>query len=254
MLFKDEAIVIKFGGSMSTYEQGANSEYFNNFFQELEKDILSIFSRAAFVIGGGQRVRTLQSLVETNREKDTVGIAVLREHASQMREIIRDREIRVNSNIPTDEVDAQKIFKNNHEFSIALGGLKIGQSTDTVAVTAAELFEDMGYDPIIIFLSNIANIYTGDPRVNPEASPITQSSIRELIREGVLVDDPKEFRPGMHVTIDPVAVSKLRERPYPILFTHGMMFESVRNFLLGKRVDNGTILDANISSTKYFKK
>ncbi len=252
---KERAIVIKFGGSAATNEDGANREYLLNFFAALGKDFTKRFAHAAFVIGGGPRVRRLQAQVETQAEKDVVGMQALREHAAQMNEVIRESGFSTEIHVPHDVKSATDLFCRQEEFAITLGGLQIGQSTDTVGVTAAELFAMRGLEAQIVILSNVWRMFTADPRVDESARPIKESNVTTLVQEGVLLDDPGKFRSGMNVTIDPVATSRLQaqktEAP-AVFFGHAEDFESIQRFLRGKKPENGTLLHPSITETIYY--
>jgi len=256
--FKEKAVVIKFGGSTATHEYGVNNDYFHEFFGITAAALQQRFSRFAFVIGGGKRVRRVQQTVHTNREKDQVALQILAEHAQQLSDIALSYGFQMSTSIPSSNKEAQRVFSQDRFQGIALGGLQIGQSTDTVAVTAAELFQNQGYDALLLILSNIAYIYTSDPNIQKNAKPIAQGNIRGLIQEKVLVDDPKKFVPGMNVTIDPVAVSMLKKHwlmnDIHIWFGHGMHTQAVLYALQHNGSSyEGTSLTCTPKSTKYVK-
>jgi uridylate kinase len=255
MISAERAIVIKFGGSAATNESGANKEYLRWFFTTLGPDFTRLFTRAAFIIGGGPRVRRLQAAVDTNAEKDRVGLVALREHAAQLGEVVQEFGMSVESEVPLNPIDAHRIFATQKRFAVALGGLQIGQSTDTVAVTAAELFAQQQLDAQIVILSNVWRIYTADPKTNPDALPIHHSSVQQLINQNVLIDDPARFSPGMNVTIDPVATYNLAKQGQsapPVFFGHAEDVASIAQFLRQETPQNGTVLQAKMQKTEYF--
>ncbi len=241
---KEKAIIIKFGGSASTNLEGASAEYFNNFFQELGPLIMATMARAAFIVGGGPRVRELQKASDDPDEKDRIGIRATQEHAAQMGEVAKEHGFSVVPGVPTSPKEARELMSNNDEFAIALGGLQIGQSTDAVAMEAAAIFREQGYEPLIVILSNVLYIYTADPKVDPNAEPIAEASISALTERGILAKGKKHWRPGMNGAFDPVATEALSEldEPYKMLFTHAHNTADVQNFIEEEKVNEGTIV------------
>lgn len=251
--YKEKAIVIKFGGSGVIDSYGVKSEYICSFLRYLSPTILSTFAHAFFVIGGGKRVREQQSSVTTQEDKDTIGIKVTQEHAEQLRVLIAEFGIPISSVIPTSLEMARQIA-NNGDFALALGGLRIGQTTDAVAVTAAEILQEQQYQAEIVILSNVLSIFTDDPNRNPQARAIKRASIDHLIKLGILSDNPADFRSGMNVTIDPVAVSRLNGNNHNIsvYFGHGEDFLSIKQYLIGEIPQNGTIINSNQDDIEFY--
>lgn len=252
----EKAVVMKLGGSQATDVHGVREGQLAQWFQELGVDFAQLFSRAAFVIGGGQRVRAVQAQLSTNEEKDLAGLQVLQEHAGQVQRVLSQQGYSVHPRVPGNSIEAREFLSQQTESTVALGGLQIGQSTDTVAVTAAEVWQDAGYEAIIVILSNIWNIFTADPKVDPNARPVKTSSIDQLVREGVLLNNPADFRPGMNVPLDPVAVSRLQARQKAgngirLWLGHMDDLESTRAFLEGRQPLGGTLLDKKSRKTKY---
>lgn len=251
----ERAIVIKFGGSAATNEDGANKTYLRAFFTALGPDFQKLFSRAAFVIGGGPRVRRLQSTVSTQKEKDEIGMLALQEHAAQLGEVIQEFGMSTESSVPGTPEQAKQLFAKQKKFAIALGGLQIGQSTDTVGVTAAEHFAAQNLHAQIVILSNVWRIFTADPKTDPLARPIQRSNVHQLIAENVLIDDPSRFRSGMSVTIDPVATHRLslqNEKAPTVFFGHAEDTKSIAELMRGQTPTNGTLLHPRFSKTEYY--
>ncbi len=255
---KPRAVVVKFGGSQATTLEGANSEYLRNFLGEIAPLLLKHFAHAAFVIGGGPRVRLEQQKYQTNEEKDQAGMRLLREHAAQLSEVARSVGLSVANTVPKNEEELRRLTQQNHAFALALGGLKTGQSTDTAAVTAAEAFQDIGYEAMVVVLSNICHIFTTDPKLNADARPIRRATLQRLVDERVLANDPSKFIPGMSVALDPVAVSRLQKRErqgksIPLWFGHGDDVENTKHFLARKSVKSGTELVTDDQATEYYE-
>ncbi len=252
----EKALIVKFGGSSSTTMEGANPEYFLPFFNDVKEALTQHYARLALIIGGGPRVRALQAGVTEDREKDQIGIRALREHAAQLRTFARESGLSVAEYVPQDEQHAREIVSADKAFAVAFGGLKVGQSTDTVAITAAEIFQDEGYEALVVVLSNIARIFTADPKLEPNARPIRRASLDRLVEEGVLVNDPAKFRPGMNVTLDPVAVHRLQQRGTlrpDIWFGHGQDRTNVAHVARRVEPNDGTQIVSYDLETEYYE-
>lgn len=238
------AAVIKFGGSASTNERGANPDYFAPTLASIHRELRETFSRAVLVIGGGPRVRAAQANVHTDAEKDRIGMEILREHGSQLAEFATRSGLDADSRIARNEDEAKRLIADSEAFSLVLGGLKKGQSTDAVAITAAEYLLPLYENVRVAILSNVWRVFTADPKTNPDARPLVETDLQQLIELGVLFDDPKKFVSGMNIVLDPVAVAKLLQIPpnhFPeIWFGHADDKQNLRNFLVGKKTNNGT--------------
>ncbi|MCD8526852.1 hypothetical protein LRY65_01420 [Candidatus Woesebacteria bacterium] len=195
---RERALVVKFGGSEATDENGVCEENLHAWFEAVQVHFPTHFVHAVFAIGGGQHVRKEQASQGdiSDERKDQIGIEVLRGHAEQVQRVLARQGYSVESEIPQSPADAQTILSEQRQFAVALGGLQVGQSTDASAVTAAEIYQDNGYDASILILSNIWNIFTADPRKDDSARPISASSLATLVAEGVLLNDPCQFRPA----------------------------------------------------------
>jgi len=83
-----------------------------------------------------------------------------------------------------------------------------------------------------------------------------KSSVDTLVREGVLLNNPADFRPGMNVPLDPVAVSRLEVRQksrkgMPLWLGHMSDVASVRAFLEQENTQRGTQLQPKTTATEY---
>ena len=85
---------------------------------------------------------------------------------------------------------------------LVASGWKPGFSTDFDAVLLAERFGARR----LLNLSNIAMVYSDDPRTNPDATPLPRLSWKEF---RAMVGD--EWTPGKNVPFDTVAARKAHE-------------------------------------------
>jgi uridylate kinase len=245
--------IIKIGGSFATDHLGVNESYLIDFFGQLNQFLTQHFSHAVFVIGGGDPARTEQQLLRDQGVTDTkvldqAGIRVTRRHAAAMAEIGRQQGLDIEYQ-PIDSVRALKstiwaITKDSTaHFALALGGLVPGQSTDAVAVEAAQAYEAQGFEPAIVILSNIAaildkapsRVLSADEQLAQENPPqaIKTAGIDFLVAIGALAD---HFEPGQKTPIDSTAVGvfkkMIEENPnLAVLFTAGDMLPDILWFL-----------------------
>ena len=105
-------------------------------------------------------------------------------------------------------------------------------STDNDAVLLAERFNA----PTVINLSNIAKVYTDDPRTNPEAKPIDTISWADF---RAIVGD--EWVPGKNVPFDPIASLHAQIAGISVICAAGRDIENLRNILDGKPFTGTTI-------------
>ncbi len=245
--------IIKIGGSYATDHVGINEPYLVEFFSELNSFLTDHFSHAVFVIGGGDPARTEQQLLREKgitdpRALDEAGIRVTRRHAATLARVGRQQGLDIEYQ-SIDSVRALRsivwaIAKDSTAHSaLALGGLVPGQSTDAVAVEAAQAYEAQGFDPVIVILSNIAAILdkapsrelSADEQLAQEDPPraIKTAGIDFLVAIGALAD---HFEPGQKTPIDSTAVGVFRtmieENPtLAMFFTAGDMLSDIKLFL-----------------------
>lgn len=248
------ALVIKFGGSNAINEDGANKDYLRSFLSHF-LDEFPKYEKMAFVIGGGVRCRLLQAKVDQKDEKDRVGIQSTWDHASQLQEVLNELGVQTAPHHPDSADEAREMLEKYS--TIVMGGLQIGQSTDAVAAYAAHRFQQQGFRPQLVILSNVDKIYDGDPKKNPDAKPIRKSSVEDLVKAGILIDDPSSWIPGMAITIDPVAVTLLQgqdgKQVIPLYFGHGDDWQNVMAFINEQDLSNGTRLLPHYSGIQFWQ-
>lgn len=186
-------------------------------------------------IGGGAPARVYQKAykeiaAKTNKntedfEADLIGITATRLNAQLLKAMFSDiclNEVVYN---PTDVP----------EFSgkiLIAAGWKPGFSTDTDAVLLAERFGAK----LVINLSNIAKVYTDDPKINPEAKPIDSISWEDFLKI-----TGTEWVPGKNVPFDPVASLRAKNAGIKVICADGKNIENLKNILDGKEF-YGTVI------------
>jgi uridylate kinase len=107
---------------------------------------------------------------------------------------------------------------------LVAAGWKPGFSSDNDAVLLAERFGA----PLVVNLSNIEQVYTDDPRKNPEAKPLKTISwpdFRRLVGE--------EWVPGKNVPFDPVASRHAARLGLRVICAAGRNLPNVKQILTG---------------------
>lgn len=182
--------------------------------------------RFILIAGGGKTARKYQDAASQvsgidNEEKDWLGIHSTRLNAHMLRTIFKLwAHPKVVKNY-ADDLDDLKF-----EEKILVGaGWKPGWSTDYDAVLMAEKF---GADSIIN-LSNVSQVCSEDPRVNPDAKRydnISWDEFKEIVGD--------VWDPGMSAPFDPIASKKASELKLKVAILNGKQLGNLNNYLDGK--------------------
>lgn len=249
-----KALVLKFGGSNAVEDNGANAEYLFRFLTAIGVKKLQTYEKLGLVIGGGQRVRTLQMQHDDSTQKDLAARNMLWEHATTLLTVAKMVGLSVDSRIPHDVEEMDHILQTQKHQVLSMNWVKAGQSTDATAMILLDRWARMGYEANMVILSNVTYIYTGDPKIQTDAKPIKFAGIESLISNGVVVNDPDKFVPGMNTTIDPVAVRiyQTLEQYFPLLyFGHSLHPHAVFTFLNGMIPHIGTLVSTGNHEIEY---
>jgi uridylate kinase len=118
---------------------------------------------------------------------------------------------------------------------LVAAGWKPGFSTDFDAVMLAERFGAA----TVINLSNVAQVYTDDPRKNPDAKPLERVTWPEFQR---IVGT--EWKPGLNAPFDPIATTKAASLGLTVYMAAGSDLPN-----LGKILRNQPFFGTVISGT-----
>jgi uridylate kinase len=223
--------VLSVGGSIVAPEN-PDSEFLSSFVTLVREWLAEDNSRKLIlVIGGGGPARSYQKAYRAvcpdgaNDQADWIGIMATRLNAQLLKAIFADI-------CPADVVyDPTKVDVFTGRIIVA-AGWKPGFSTDNDAVLLAERFNA----PTVINLSNIAKVYTDDPRTNPEAKPIDTISWADF---RAIVGD--EWVPGKNVPFDPIASLHAQKAGISVICAAGRDIENLRSILDGKPFTGTTI-------------
>ena len=224
--------VISLGGSII-----APDKVDSTFLKEFKKAITEYLdrnkaSKLILVCGGGAPARIYQSAFKEIMGKDTsvllqdwLGIRATHLNGTLLRFIFKE--------YTEDElvIDPTKDILFSGRILVA-AGWKPGFSTDTDAVYLAKKFGGKK----IINLSNIAQVYTDDPKINKNAKPIEKINWKEFRR---IVGS--EWVPGKNTPFDPVASALAEEDNIEVICADGRNIENLIAILEGREYFGTTI-------------
>jgi len=216
--------VLSLGGSIVAPEN-PDTEFLVEFVSLIRNWLAEDNSRKLIlVVGGGGPARAYQKAFRavvpggTDEEADWIGIMATRLNAQLLRALFADI-------CPSEVVyDPTKVELFTGRVMVA-AGWKPGFSTDNDAVLLAERFDAT----TVINLSNIAKVYTDDPRTNPEAKPIDSISWADF--RSIVGDD---WVPGKNVPFDPVASLHAQKSGLRVICAAGRDIKNLRKILDGE--------------------
>ena len=180
--------------------------------------------RLILVVGGGGPARAWQKAYRDAVEtpvpdaQDWIGIMATRLNAQLVRALFLDLCPQEVVYDPT----AVSIFGGR---ILVAAGWKPGFSTDYDAVVLAERFQA----DTVVNLSNIAKVYTADPRKDPSAKPIDNIAWPDF---RALVGD--EWSPGKNVPFDPIASKRAEELGLKVICAAGRDLKNLESLLNGQ--------------------
>ncbi|MDR1211675.1 MAG: UMP kinase [Spirochaetaceae bacterium] len=187
--------------------------------------------RFIFVTGGGGPARTWQNAYRNisgsidNEEADWIGVMATRLNAQLIKALLGEY---CTQDVVIDPTQVGPFVGR----VLVAAGWKPGFSSDYDAVLLAERFQA----DRVINLSNIEQVYTDDPRKNPEAKPIDRISWPDFIR---LTGD--EWVPGKNVPFDPVASKHAAKIGVTVICAAGRDLKNLRKLLSGSDFIGTTI-------------
>jgi uridylate kinase len=192
--------------------------------------------RLILVCGGGGPAREYQGayravLSESGRDdteaeaQDWIGIAATRLNAELVRFLFQPH---CPQPVVTDPT-AVTVFTGR---VLVAGGWRPGFSTDYDAVLLARRFQA----DTLVNLSNIARIYSSDPKVDPAARPLDRLRWAEL---AAMVGTT--WVPGKNVPFDPVATAEAARIGLRVVVAAGRNIENFRRILAGQDFE-GTVV------------
>lgn len=226
--------VLSVGGSIIAPDK-VNSSFVKDFVTSIKKYLAdNKDDKLIFVCGGGAPARDYQKayreIVPENEQdsnlQDWLGIKATHINAQLIKSVFGD--------LCKDEVVTNPSAENVSFTGriLVAGGWKPGFSTDTDAVYLAKRFGATK----VVNLSNIAKVYTDDPRKNPEAKPLDTISWTDFRK---MVGDTWE--PGKNTPFDPIASKLAQEANITVICADGRNVENTLAILTDKPFNGTTI-------------
>ena len=227
--------VLSVGGSIIAPDK-VNSTFLSGFLAKIRQYLSdNPEDKLIFVCGGGAPARVYQQayrevITDPNEQdanaQDWIGIKATHINAELVKAIFGDLcKDKVVTYPTADDVSFTGRI-------LVAGGWKPGFSTDTDAVYLAKRFGAKK----IINLSNIAKVYTDDPRKNPDAKPIDSISWADFRK---MVGD--EWVPGKNAPFDPIASKLAQEAGITVICADGRATENTISILTDKQF-TGTVI------------
>ena len=180
--------------------------------------------RAVLITGGGAPARNYQEAYRAvtgqadTEAQDWIGIAATHLNGALVKAVFGADCTTALITDPTAE------FTWTSRVLVA-AGWKPGFSTDFDAVMLAERFGAT----TVINLSNVAQVYTDDPRKNPNAKPLERVSWPEFQR---IVGT--EWKPGLNAPFDPIATTKAAALGLTVYMAAGANLPNLGKILRGQ--------------------
>lgn len=189
--------------------------------------------RFVLIVGGGKTCRKYQAAAKSaepalsKNDLDWIGIHSTRFNAHFLRVIFQEYAYEDIILSPNEPVETDKPV-------ILAGGYRPTASTDHSAVLVAKTY---GLKKIIN-LSNIDYVYDSDPRKNPDAKKIEQTTWKEFRK---LLPPAEAWEPGMNAPFDPVAARDAEALGLEVAVMNGTNMQNLKDYLDGKPF-KGTVI------------
>ena len=216
-------VVMSVGGSL-LFEKGWLNKEFLKRLNGFVRNHVARGMRFMLIAGGGQICRSYQNAAHavisemSDWDLDWLGIHATRLNGHLLRAIF------------VDIAHPRMIENYDHKLEnwvepLVIGaGWKPGWSTDYCAVTLAR---DNGAKTLVN-LSNINYVYDSDPKSNPQAKEIYETTwdhIKELVGD--------KWVPGMNTPFDPVATELARKIKLQVVVANGTNFDNLERIFNG---------------------
>ncbi len=216
--------VISVGGSLLAPD-GVDTVFVRAFVAAIDRFVApAAANRAVVVCGGGMLARLYQKAYReiaadpSADAQDWVGVAATRVNA----ELVRQLLARWCGDPVVTDPTAAIAFGGR---VLVAAGWKPGFSTDYDAVLLAERFAAEE----LINLSNIRQVYTADPKKDPQARPldrVTWAGYRAIVGD--------EWTPGKNSPFDPVAAKRAAEARLKVVVATGADLTNFEAILQGR--------------------
>lgn len=221
--------VLSLGGSIVAPPEGPDARFLADFAARMEKWLDARNDRRVIVVvGGGTAARTYQAAYRSilslrtpspsaseDEALDWIGVAATRLNAQLVKAALGPLCV---EDVVTDPSAPIAFFGR----VLVASGWKPGFSSDYDAVYLGERFGAS----LIINLSNIAKVYTADPRIDPDAKPLDVISWPRFRR---MVGD--QWTPGANLPFDPIASAKAEAGGMKVICAAGRNLDNLFRIL-----------------------
>jgi uridylate kinase len=227
--------VISLGGSIIAPDK-VDTAFLRQLNEALRTYLIEDRSRKIILVcGGGSPARVYQQAMREIREDvdseelDWLGIRATHINGQLVKAMLSDF---CTDNLITDPTG----HINFRGQVLVAAGWKPGFSTDNDAVILAERFEGR----LIINLSNIAKVYTDDPKKNPDAKPLDSISWADY---RTMVGN--QWTPGKSTPFDPIASKRAEKMHMKVVCADGRNIRNTMDLLYGRPFLGTVIGDEN---------
>jgi len=224
--------VISLGGSIVA--PNTVDENFLKDIKDLIREVLEKDEKRRFllVIGGGGPARSWQNAYRNicphheDEQADWIGIMATRLNAQLVKAIMGEWCVQ---DVVIDPTKVEPLIGR----VLVASGWKPGFSSDYDAVLLAERFQADS----VINLSNIEQVYTSDPKKDPDAKPIEKISWQDFLHIS-----GSEWTPGKNVPFDPIASRHSAKIGLRVICAAGKNLPNLKKILNGETF-TGTIIE-----------
>lgn len=213
---KKVKIAIKIGGSVSVDENGPKPEYFKKLITVINK-IKPKVDLIILGIGGGRYVRncytSLNGLKLSHNQMEWLAVDLLRANARFLSFLFSGKPVFDLNKIPKAKV-------------LTVAGIKPGRSTDANTALLAEKIKAN----LLIILTDVAGLYTKDPKKYKDAKLVKKIRFSELDKFF-----PKNVSPGKYGVIDPLALKVVKRSKIHTFIVNGKDPRIILDLLAGKK-------------------
>lgn len=228
-------IVIALGGSLLRPEVDNRHAWLEELIIII-RDRVSAGDRIGLVIGGGAPAREgidlARPLIDDVHHLDKIGIAATRLNATIVREALSDAGVSVSGTIPRRVDEAVQLLESRPV--VVMGGTTPGHTTDAVAIR----FAIAASANRCIIATNVAKVYSADPRNNPNANAFDKLTHDEL--QDIVGPDKHTIAGGSSV-VGPVGVGEANRANMTLNILDGREINLIKAALEGNDFQ-GTII------------
>lgn len=221
---KKSVIVISLGGSIIIPEK-KHERFLIEFRDVLKKKYKS--HKFVLVCGGGSIARAYQHVLEEQhksyKELSLAGIRATRMNAELVMQVFGKE---ANATLP---FSMSKVKSELHKNNVVICGSLRYAPNETSDSTAAKVADYLGGE--FINITNVAGLYTADPRKNPKANLIPHQTWEEFNKRAQAI----RYKPGQHFVLDQKAAERIKKK-------------KIRTYIIGK---NSKTLDALLSGRRF---